>query len=311
MSALTVALEFALIVFLGIFIMRIRLVSTAFRKELAVFVTKVALPCMIARSIYSRTEALDGLGGLLLLSVCTITLLLLAGQALFLLMKRSELGSSARFSLAFGNFTFMGFPVVESLYGADGLFAFTMFTLPIRIAFYTSPGFLLCPQGGQRQRFTWKLLLKNLITPPILAVAAGLLLHAFQLTPPLFLDKAVQALGSCSSVLGMLLVGMGMSELTLRGLWERRRAFSIVLAKAVLCPLLMLALFSLFPLDSTLKQPLFLYGAVPVPSLLTAFSLTQGRSEEACQDASAAVLLSTLLSVATLPLWANLGAKLL
>ena len=50
---------------------------------------------------------------------------------------------------------------------------------------------------------------------------------------------------------------------------------------------------------------------MPVPSLLTAFSYNLGRSEEACQDASAAVLLSTLLSVATLPVWAAVGERFL
>ena len=51
MTALQVALEFAVIVFLGIFIVRIRMVGPDFRSALAKFVTNVALPCMIARSL--------------------------------------------------------------------------------------------------------------------------------------------------------------------------------------------------------------------------------------------------------------------
>ena len=80
-----------------------------------------------------------------------------------------------------------------------------------------------------------------------------------------------------------------------------------MLTKAILCPLVMLGLFLLFPLEPESKKVLFIYGAVPVPSLLTAFSYNNGRSEAACEEASAAVLLSTLLSVLTLPLWAAAG----
>jgi predicted permease len=203
----------------------------------------------------------------------------------------------------------MGFPVVESLYGADGLCVFTLFTLPIRLFFYSTPGFLMQPAGEKAKKPGLKEIGKLFLSPPIIAVFVGLALYAFRLRPPLFLDKAVQALGSTASVLGMLLVGMGMAGMGVRTLWQRRKSLLIVLTKAVVCPLLMLGLFLLFPLESEIKRPLFLYGAVPVPSLLTAFSYNLGRSEETCQDASAAVLLSTLLSVATLPVWAAVGER--
>ena len=311
MTALEVALEFAVIVFVGILIVRVRLVGAEFRSQLAKFVTNAALPCMIARSLYSQTERFAGMGRIFLLAVLMVALLLLAGWLLYRVMGRTELAVSARFSLIFGNFTFMGFPIVENLYGASGLFAFTLFTMPVRIAFYASPAFLLRPKSASGAKFSWKTLGNQLLSPPVLAVFVGLAMYALRWQPPQFLDKAVQALGSSSSMLGMLLVGMGMADATPKTLWQRRRVMTVVLAKAILCPVLLLALFYFYPLDSLTKQALFLYGAVPVPSLLTAFSLNEGRSAEACQDASAAVLLSTLLSVLILPVWASVGARLL
>jgi predicted permease len=311
MTALQVALEFAVIVFLGIFIVRIRLVGPEFRAALAKFVTNVALPCIIARSIYTQSERFTGAGKVMLLAVLSVLLLLAGGHVIYLLSGKGDLGKSARFSMAFGNFTFMGFPVVENLYGTDGLFVFTLFTLPVRLLFYPSPGFLLQPAGEKAKKPSLKEIVKLLFSPPVAAVYVGLVLYGFRLRPPLFLDKAVQAMGSTSSVLGMLLVGMGMAGMSPKTMWQRRKSLLIVLTKAIVCPLLLLGLFLLFPLESEIKRPLFLYGAVPVPSLLTAFSYNLGRSEEACQDASAAVLLSTLLSVATLPVWAMVGEKFL
>ena len=311
MTALEVALEFAIIVFVGILVVRLKVVGPDFRSQLAKFVTNAALPCMIARSLYSQTDRFEGMGRIFLLAVLMVILLFIAGQLLYRVMGRTENAVSARFSLIFGNFTFMGFPIVENLYGATGLFAFTLFTMPVRLAFYSSPAFLLRPTGQAREPFSWRSLGKQLLSPPILAVFIGLIMYFLRWQPPLFVDKAVQALGSAASMLGMLLVGMGMADATPKSLWQRRRVLGVVLSKAVLCPLLLLGLFALYPLDSVTKQALFLYGAVPVPSLLTAFSLNQGRSTEACQDASAAVLLSTLLSVLILPLWAAVGARLL
>ena len=66
------ALEFAVLVFLGIFIVRIRLVGPDFRSQLAKYVTNVALPCMIARSLYAQTERFHGVGLVLLLAVLAV-----------------------------------------------------------------------------------------------------------------------------------------------------------------------------------------------------------------------------------------------
>jgi len=309
-TALLVALEFAVLVFLGILVVRVGLVGPDFRGQMARFVTGVTLPCMIARSLYAQTERFSGVGKVMVLAVLAVVLLLLAGHAVYLLSGKGDLGRSARFATAFGNFTFMGFPVVESLYGADGLFVFTLFTLPVRLLFYASPGFLLRPAGAERKKLRPRELLKLFLSPPIVAVFVGLVLYAARLRPPEFLDKAVQAVGGTSSTLGMILVGMGMAGITPKTLWQRRRSLLIVLSKAILCPAVMLGLLLLFPLDRGVKLPLFVYGAVPVPSLITAFSYNEGRSQEACEDASAAVLLSTLLSVVTLPLWTAVGEKL-
>ncbi len=307
MTALQVALEFAVIVFLGIFIVRIRLVGPEFRAALAKFVTNVALPCIIARSIYTQSERFTGAGKVMLLAVLSVLLLLAGGHVIYLLSGKGDLGKSARFSMAFGNFTFMGFPVVESLYGAEGLFVFTLFTVPVRPIFYSLPGILLRPAGAKTGKLSFRELMKLIFSPPVVAVLVGLALHLGRIRLPLFLDKAVQALGSTASVLGMLLVGMGMAGISMKTLWQRRSALLIVLSKAIVCPLVMLGLFLLFPVDAESKKVLFIYGAVPVPSLLTAFSYNNGRSEESCEEASAAVLLSTLLSVVTLPLWAAVG----
>ena len=307
MNVLTVALEFAVLVFLGIFIVRIRLVTVEFRTQLAKFVMNVAVPCMICRSLYSQSGNQGALLQAPLLGLAALALLLLAGQGLYLLLGRGDLGKTGRFGMAYSNFTFLGFPVVEALYGEQGLFVFALFTLPIRLIFYPSGYFLLTPEGEKGQRPGLKTLLRKLVSPPTVAVAIGLGLYALKLPVPAFLDAAVDALGDTASVLGMLLVGMGMAQATPRSLWERRKAFWIVLARLLIAPLLVLGLFLLLGVEPELAAPLFLYGALPVPSLMTTFSVSLGRPEAACQDASAAVLASTLLSIVTLPVWAAVG----
>ena len=303
MSIISVSLEFALLVFAGFLIMRIKLFSGDFRGQLSKFVINVLLPCMIARSRYGRESG----GGadipmILLLSAATIILLFAVGQAAFVLLGRGDIAKTARFSTVFGNFTFIGFPVVTELYGQSGLFTYALFTLPIRLVFYAAPYFLLSPDRSSR-RFDLKEAARQLINPPTVSIAVGLIMLLAHIRPPQFVDAAVNALGSAASPLGMLIVGMGMADAAPKLIWQRRRVFSAVLLRNFAAPAVMLALLLLIPADVHTKQVVFTYAAVPVPSLLTAFSVNAGRTDEACRDASVTVLASTLLSVITLPCW--------
>ena len=72
------------------------------------------------------------------------------------------------------------------------------------------------PAGERAKKPSLKEIGKLFLSPPIIAVFVGLILYALRLSPPLFLDKAVQALGSTASVLGMPLGGMGMAGMGAR-----------------------------------------------------------------------------------------------
>lgn len=311
MSIISVSLEFALLVFVGFLIMRIKLVNADFRGQLSRFVINVLLPCMIARSLYGRSDS--GEGDILLifaLSLSTIVLLFIIGQLAYLLLGRGDIAKTARFSTLFGNFTFIGFPVVTELYGQEGLFIYALFTLPIRVVFYAAPHFLLSPDKGKR-RLNGRELARLLITPPTVSIVVGLALLLAHLQPPSFIDAAVNALGSAASPLGMLIVGMGMADATPKLIWQRRRVCSAVLLRNIIAPAVILLMLLLVPADAQIKQVIFTYAAVPVPSLMTAFSVNAGRSDEACRDASVTVLASTLLSIVTLPCWIYLLRLLL
>lgn len=308
MIGLEVALQFTVLMLTGMFMVKSGLFPQGFRKQLANMVMNISLPCMIARSIYHQNADFAEFWLVPIAAIAALVLLFLGGEAVYLLLRRDEVGRSARFSMLFGNFTFMGFPAVETLFGADGLFVFTLFTLPIRLVFYASPSLLLAPKNGSKP--TRRELLKELLSPPTVSVFVGLLIHALPFEVPGFLDNAIASVGGTASVLGMLIVGMSLADVSGKTLLKRRRAMWIVFGKAVISPLLLYLTLLPFPLESIVKQAIFVYGALPMPSLLTAFSVSLGRSDEACEDASAAVMVSTLLSVLTIPFWTWFGRSL-
>ena len=76
----------------------------------------------------------------------------------------------------------------------------------------------------------------------------------------------------------------------------------------LLIPALFLALALLFRLERELAQVVVMFAALPVASLIAAFTIQYDPSPESQFEAAAAVLLSTFCAAFTIPLWANLIA---
>lgn len=304
MVIIDLALKFAVLVFLGIFIIRAGIVDRSFTGSLSSFVMKVALPCMIFNSIFTQT--FDGDFGYLLMIV-GVALLVMAVLAAFswlmyLLLGRDLFARCSIVSTLFGNFTYVGMAAVESLYGSQGLFVYTIFTLPVRVLFYASPSFLMSSEKPQKR--SPRELAKLFLTPPVVAVLVGLVFYFTGLGLPSFLSQAISSIGATASPLGMILCGMGLANASLKSLVRSKRTYVMVAAKNLLSPILVIALLWLLPIDTAVKQAAAIYGCVPVPSLLTAFSIQMGCPDDVREDCSSAVLISTLLCILTLPMWA-------
>ena len=66
----------------------------------------------------------------------------------------SRLGRNSALTGLYTNFTFVGIPVVEALYGDTGVFYFVVFLVPYRMIYYSSVEPLLSPPGLERRART-------------------------------------------------------------------------------------------------------------------------------------------------------------
>ena len=125
------------------------------------------------------------------------------GQLVFRLHKRSFTGRILRFGAMFTNFSFVGFPVVQQLYGDTGLLYFVIFTMPIRMVYYSSAQPLLAPPGVNIGKKSFRESLRGWFSPPVVAVFIGLALYLSGWRFPVPVDKAVASIGATASPLGM------------------------------------------------------------------------------------------------------------
>ncbi len=162
------------------------------------------------------------------------------GRALSL--SRSQVGALTLVG-GFGNTSFVGLPMIETLHGRDGLGLgllidqlgsyLALSTLGVAAAAWYAAG----PSIGGRE------MLRRVVTfPPVIALAVALLLRPLPM--PQALDVALLRIGDTLAPLALLSVGM---QLRLDALREHARALALGLGyKLVLAPALVVGLLWVF-----------------------------------------------------------------
>ena len=291
MTAASLSVQLILMVAIGVFAWRAHIVSGDFDKQLTSFVMKLALPCMIVRSMSGAFswEELKNCGRLVAIALILWAVTFGLGQAAYRLMGKTASARIMRFGMMYTNFTFVGIPVMEALYGDTGVFYFVVFLVPYRMIYYSSAEPLLSPPGLEHKERTLADKLKGWFSPPVVAVFAGLLLYVTQLQLP--------------SPLGMVLCGISLGRYDFKKLLRPRYLWTPLVRNLAL-PGLILGLVLLAGLEPELARVVVIFSALPVPSLLAAFTIQYDPERESQFQAAAAVLLSTLLSAFTIPVWA-------
>jgi predicted permease len=145
----------------------------------------------------------------------------------------------------FGNTSFVGLPMIESLYGRDGMpLGMLIDQLGSYLALSTVGVMAAAIYAGERRLEPRAMLRKVLTFPPFIAIVLALLLIPVPFPAPV--EKALARMGDTLAPLALLSVGMQLQVRTLR---EDARALCLGLGyKLLVCPAL--AMGSLYWLHS-------------------------------------------------------------
>lgn len=280
----------------GVYCRKSGIFTDEVRSKLTDLVVLVTLPCMVFES-FNMEMSLDALmeGAQALLIACVMAFVALAAGKL--LYNRFE--SRERCILQYGtlvtNSGFAGLPLISGTYGDAGLFLASLFIIPTRILMW-SAGISLFTQNGSRAERVKKVMLN----PAIIAVELGLIRMVLHLPLPGSLDLAISHLGDCTSPLAMALVGAILADVSLKGIWEPK-ALYLMLVRQIALPLICLFALKCLPVDPLMLGVSVTLSGMPIGS--TTAILAQKYGADA-QFASKCVFISTVSSLITVPLLA-------
>lgn len=294
---------------------KLKVLSQDTVSQMSSLVLKVVNPIVILMSFQREcnTELVHDLGWTFLLAVVAYGIAFLVS---YLCIRKKE-GRDAvieRFSAIYSNCGFMGIPLVQAMFGYEGVFFLTAFIATFN-AFVWSHGVM--QMSGQK---SLKSLLKVLRSPAIIAIAVGLVMFFTRITLPdldapmpenasgfaIFLHvaggliaSAFEMIGSLNSPLAMFVAGATIIQTDLPRVIRKPRIFYVCFLRLIAIPVLTILVFLLFPADKIVEMTVLAAASAPCAAICTMMALSYKRN---AAYASEIFGVSTLLSIATMPL---------
>jgi len=298
-TTLTVILPIFMLLGLGWLLRLRRFPGEEFWRLLDPLVFYILLPALLVRNFanvdVSQLDVLPAAGA-------AVLIVLTATAALLLLRRVLALDGPAFTSLVQSTIRFnsyIGFAIAAGLYQTAGLTIFSVivaFVTPLANLISVS---VLGRYGKNRGNSgIGKLLLPVLSNPMIVAVLLGVFLSLSGIGLPWVLDPFFEVLGRAALPLGLLAAGAGLDFRALRH--SGQAVLMACLARLVLMPLLALVAIWFFQLDGLSRMAIVIYAIMPVPP--GSYILARQLGGDATLLATI-IVASTLLSIATVPIW--------
>lgn len=197
-------------------------------------------------------------------------------------------------SMIFGNTAFLGYPIFASLLGQPAIFVSTILNLPFNILMFSYGMYLFTKDTGKN-----KINIKTLITPALISSILALVIYLTGFKVPDVLSEIFSSVGGITIPLSMLLIGSSLAEIDLKYLFTDIKVFIYSLIKLVILPTVVFFIVKAMKLDPYLIKMITLNVGFPAASMVVMFATQYNKS---IRTASVAVFMSTLLSIATIPL---------
>jgi predicted permease len=169
----------------------------------------------------------------------------------------------------------------------------TIYALVMNILGWTVGSFIV---SGDKKYISVK---KIFVNPAAIGFVIGLPFLFFEIPLPDTFLNMLMILGRMTSPLSMLIMGMRLATTSFKNVFGRPASYAVVAVKGMLMPLIAYLTVLWLPMAPEVKQAFYIIAACPTASIVLNFSELCGYGQK---EAASMMLLSTILSIITLPI---------
>lgn len=285
----------ALIMILGFFLGKKKIIDTRSNKVIVNLLLTVFMPASLFAAfpdVYKPETSQLFLSGLIAGFVIMFALIILSRIIFNPYFYKGELRYESQFALIFNNATFLGYPIISSTFGEQGVVPYCGFIIAFNIALF-SYGVFLFKRRLDRELFT------GIVTNPnIIAVFLGMFVFVSGLQLPGFITSAISFTGNATTALSLICIGFMLSHANVKKLIKKWRLVLTAIIQLVVGPVMTYYLLTALHFPSEVIVVCTLIQALPTATSLGLFAAKYGGNDI---ESSELVTISTTLSLVSMP----------
>lgn len=301
------------IALIGLIAYKKNIIDDASCKRISSLIVNVANPALIISSVINSSGHVE-VKNMYLAFLCGLILyaVLVAVSGIWprlLRVEKSKYGTY-KVMMIFSNIGFMGFPIMEAVYGSDSLLLGTTMLLPFNVLIYTYGVWCLkkdCEEQKSKKR-SKKDIIKQVFNNGVIACMIAFCLFFCDIHLPDVVNQTVEKISAITAPLSMIVIGASFASLNLKELILDVRLWIMSALKLLIIPFVGTITFTFllktcgFDVNDIIIKCLInvvmLILATPIGSMTVMLAQEYGGDVKLTTKG---VAFSTLLSVITIP----------
>jgi len=269
-SLLSTVATLALLLMIGYGAGKIGYVDGVSTERLSTLIVKIGQPFLIINSLISKEYSAENLKTglkILALGLCLHAFMAAIAYLLARPVKDFDERKLSEYSMFFANCGFIGFPIVNSIYGSEGLFYGAFYVVSFHL-FVWSWGILILARKRKDIKVTPKSIILNFGTMPCLI---GFVLYASQLPLPAPVLQLSQYLNDICTPISIIISGANIARRSLKKMFTNKNVYYVSLVKLIVMPLCVALATWLIGLPEYMIVFGTIMAAMPCPAVVTMF----------------------------------------
>ncbi|WP_343348454.1 AEC family transporter [Terrisporobacter petrolearius] len=264
-------------------------------KKISSLLLNITAPALILSSVVNRDKAGDPK---LVLDIAVLAIILYAilpflGIFLARILKvPKEDENLYQFMTIFSNVGFVGFPVIESIFGSEAVFFAAIINLVFNVFCYSYGIYLI----SESNKLSFDI--KTLINPGIIVSIIAIIIYITNIEVPLVIKETTSLIGGITTPLAMMLIGSSLGEIPIKEVFLEKRLYPYTFIKQIIMPIIFFSILKPFVTNELILGIIIIVSAMPVATITIMFC---NEYEGNINLASKTIFITTLCSVVTIP----------
>ncbi|MDT8717959.1 AEC family transporter [Clostridium sp. 19966] len=286
-----------LIIFVGIYARKRNFINKTINDGLSRLLINVTLPLMVFNSFTSKIsrDMIANAEKIFIYAVIIHAAIIIFSKIAYFKTSKEQRGV-AKFVTLFSNSGFMGYPILNGLYGNVGVFYCAIFGIVFNVFMFTYGIMVLKEENDKNFLSQLKKIISN---PVIISMIAGMLVFLFNIKLPYVLSTAISSVGSITPPLSMIIVGSMLAGTDIKSAVSGKNVYILSFIRLLAMPIFSWLILKALGAPSLIIDIIVLLEAMPAASNVAMLTIEYGGDELLSVKS---IFVSTVLSMISIPI---------